>query len=60
MLSDIARTVAVPLQIRDEQWSDSPGQLTATIYTQDAGTGVGVIPQDALPERVVLVADQLR
>jgi hypothetical protein len=61
VLSDIARTVAVPLEIRDEQWSDFPGQLTAMIYTEDGtGTGVSVMARDPLADRVVLVADQVQ
>jgi hypothetical protein len=61
VLSDIARTVAVPIEIRDEEWSSFPGQLTAMIYTQDGtGTGVSVMAYDELAQRVALAADQLQ
>jgi hypothetical protein len=61
VLADLDATVAVPLTIRDEPWSDHPGHVTAMIYTEDrCGSGISVLAKDSLADRVVSIADQLQ
>ena len=61
MLQDLG-TCGVPLaEVRDNQWSDFPGQVTAMLHDAD-GTAQGVFAMAAepLPERVASVAGQVQ
>ncbi len=61
VLRDLETTGSVRPLIRDEQWSDYPGQVTAMLGSPD-GTGQGVSAMAGEPwaERVAAVADQVQ
>jgi hypothetical protein len=55
-------TCGAPLpEVRDDQWSDFPGQVTAMLQDVD-GTAQGVFAMaaESLPERMASVADQVQ
>lgn len=61
VLRDLAATGSVRPAVRDEQWSDYPGQLTAMLFSPDGtGQGVSAMTGDPLAERIASVADQVQ
>ncbi len=52
----------VPLpEVRDRQWSDVPGQVTAMLYGPDgSGQGVSAMAGAPRPDRIASVADQVQ
>jgi len=61
VLQDL-RTCGAPVpEVRDNQWSDFPGQATAMLHDVD-GTAQGVFAMaaESLPERIASVADQVQ
>ncbi|MGA2831110.1 MAG: hypothetical protein ABSF03_33925 [Streptosporangiaceae bacterium] len=61
VLRDLGTYGALTPDIRDKQWSDFPGQVTAMLHDTD-GTAQGVFAMaaEALPQRVASVADQVQ
>jgi hypothetical protein len=61
VLRDLETTGSVRPVLRDEQWSDYPGQMTAMLCSPDgAGQGVSAMADEPRPERVASVADQVQ
>lgn len=61
VLRDLENSGALLPDIRDEQWSDFDGQITAMLYGPDgSGQGVFVMAGESLPERITSVADQVQ
>jgi hypothetical protein len=61
VLRDLGTCGAPVPAVRDEQWSDFPGQVTAMLYDAD-GTAQGVFAMiaESLPQRIASVADQVQ
>jgi len=59
VLRDLGACGAPVPDIRDQQWSDFPGQVTAMLHDTD-GTAQGVFAMtgESLPQRIASVADQ--
>jgi hypothetical protein len=61
VLRDLQNSGALLPDIRDEQWSDFPGQVTAMLYGPDgSGQGVFAMEGEPLPDRIASVADQVQ
>jgi hypothetical protein len=61
VLRDLETTGGPRPEVRDEQWSDMAGQLTAYLYRPDGtGQGVFVMAGEARPDQVAAVADQVQ
>jgi ribosomal protein S18 acetylase RimI-like enzyme len=60
-LTDLMRRPAPLFEVRAEQWSDHPDQVTAMIRQPDgSGTGVSVMSGESEAARVVSAAEQLQ
>jgi hypothetical protein len=61
VLHDLRTSGAPVPDVRDKQWANFPGQVTAMLHDTD-GTGQGVFAMaaESLPQRVVSVADQVQ
>jgi hypothetical protein len=61
VLRDLGTRGAPVPDVRDKEWSDFPGQVTAMLHDTD-GTAQGVFAMaaESLPQRVALVADQVQ
>jgi hypothetical protein len=60
-LRDLENCGALRPDIRDEQWSDFEGQVTAMLYAPDgSGQGVFVMTGEQRQERIASVADQVQ
>lgn len=60
-LDDLRHTTDGKLELRPEDWSDSPDQITAMLWDPDgSGTGVSVMRNDSKAQRIVAAADQLQ
>jgi len=61
VLHDLGSCSAPVPDVRDNQWSDAPGQVTAMMHDVD-GTAQGVFAMAAepLPQRIASVADQVQ
>jgi hypothetical protein len=61
VLRDLENSGAPFPDVRDRQWSDVPGQLTAMLYGPDgSGQGVSAMAGERLPDRIASVADQVQ
>lgn len=61
VLRDLENSGALLPDIRDKQWSDFDGQVTAMLYGPDgSGQGVFVMAGESLPERITSVAGQVQ
>ena len=61
VLRDLENSGALIPDIRDEQWSDFEGQVTAMLYAPDgSGQGVFVMAGEQRQERIASVADQVQ
>jgi hypothetical protein len=61
VLRDLENSDAPVPDVRDRQWSDVPGQLTAMLYGPDgSGQGVSAMAGEPLPDRIASVADQVQ
>jgi hypothetical protein len=58
VLRDLATTGSVRPEVRDDQWSDFPGQLCAMLHSPDgSGQGVHVMADQPPQDRVAQAAD---
>jgi hypothetical protein len=61
VLHDLGNSGAPVPDVRDEPWSDFPGQVTAMLHDTDGtAQGVSVNTLESLPERIASVADQVQ
>jgi hypothetical protein len=61
VLDDLRNSGAPVPDVRDEQWSDFPGQVTAMLRAADgSGQGVSAMAAEPLPQRIASVADQVQ
>ena len=61
VLHDLGSSGAPVPDVRDEPWSDFPGQVTAMLHDTDGtAQGVSVMAVDSLPQRIASVADQVQ
>jgi hypothetical protein len=61
VLRDLASSGAPVPQVRDEQWPDFPGQVTAMLHDTDGtAQGVHAMATEPLPQRVAAVAGQIQ
>ena len=61
VLRDLENSGAPLPDVRDRQWSDVPGQVTAMLYGPDgSGQGVSAMAGEPLPDRIASVADQVQ
>jgi hypothetical protein len=61
VLHDLGICGAPLPEVRDNQWSDFPGQVTAMLHDVDGtAQGVFVMAAESLPERMASVADQVQ
>jgi hypothetical protein len=61
VLDDLRNSRGLVPEVRDAQWSDFPGQVTAMLHAADGSAqGVSVMAPDPLPQRVASVADQVQ
>ncbi len=61
VLRDLENSGSLLPDVRDEQWSDFEGQVTAMLYGPDgSGQGVFAMAGEPLPERIASVADQVQ
>ena len=61
VLRDLSTCGAPVPDVRDQQWSDFPGQMTAMLHDTD-GTAQGVFAMaaESLPQRIASVANQVQ
>jgi hypothetical protein len=61
VLRDLGNSGAPVPDVRDTQWSNFPGQITAMLHDTD-GTAQGVfaMASESLPQRIASVADQVQ
>jgi hypothetical protein len=61
VLRDLGNSGAPVPDVRDKQWSNFPGQMTAMLHDTD-GTAQGVfaMASESLPQRIASVADQVQ
>jgi hypothetical protein len=61
VLRDLGTYGALVPDVRDKQWPDFPGQVTAMLHDTD-GTAHGVFAMaaESLPQRIASVADQVQ
>ncbi len=61
VLRDLANSGSVIPQVRDHQWSDFEGQVTAMLFSPGgSGQGVSAMTGEPLPQRIASVADQVQ
>ena len=61
VMRDLVDTSGLRPRVADHQWSDVPGQLTATLYGLDgSGQGVYVLAGESLPVRIASLANQVQ
>lgn len=61
VLDDLRNSGGPIPDVRDAQWSNSPGQPTAMLYAADgSGQGVSAMAAEPLPQRIASVADQVQ
>ena len=61
VLRDLDSSGGPRLEVRDEQWSDFEGQLTAMLWRSGGGgQGVSVMTGEPRPEQIASVADQVQ
>lgn len=61
VLDDLGNSGAPVPDVRDQQWSGFPGQMTATLYAADgSGQDVSAMAAEPLPQRIASVADQVQ
>jgi hypothetical protein len=61
VLHDLGACGAPVPDVRDDQWSDFPGQVTAMLHDTDGtAQGVSAMAGETLPERIASVADQVQ
>jgi hypothetical protein len=60
-LRDLGNSGAPVPDVRDRQWSDVPGQVTAMLHDVDGtAQGVSAMAAEPLPQRIASVADQVQ
>ncbi|MGH3153182.1 MAG: hypothetical protein ACRDOB_20975 [Streptosporangiaceae bacterium] len=61
VLRDLENSGGPIPDIRDRQWSDVPGQVTAMLFGPDgSGQGVSAMAGESLTDRIASVADQVQ
>lgn len=61
VLRDLANSGSVLPDVRDQQWTDFEGQVTAMLFSPGgSGQGVSAMADEPLPERIASVADQVQ
>jgi hypothetical protein len=61
VLRDLANSGSVIPQVRDHQWSDFEGQVTAMLFSPGgSGQGVSAMTGEPLAQRIASVADQVQ
>lgn len=61
VLDDLRNSGGPVPEIRDEQWSSFPGQVTAMLWAADgSGQGVSAMAAEPLAQRIASVADQVQ
>ena len=61
VLDDLRNSRGPVPEVRDAQWSDFPGQVTAMLHAADGSAqGVSVMAPEPFPQRVVSVAEQVQ
>jgi len=61
VLADIVRSTDAMFEVRADQWSDHPDQVTAMVWQPDgSGTGISVMAGQTDAARVVSLADQMQ
>ncbi len=61
VLDDLRNSGGPVPEVRDAQWSDFPGQVTAMLYAADgSGQGVSAMAAEPLPQRIASVAGQVQ
>lgn len=61
VLDDLRNSGGPVPDVRDAQWSNFPGQVTAMLYAADgSGQGVSAMAAEPLPQRIASVADQVQ
>jgi len=61
VLCDLGTCAAPVPDVRDKQWSDFPGQVTAMLHDTDGtAQGVSAMAAESLPQRIASVADQVQ
>jgi hypothetical protein len=61
VLRDLGSCGAPVPDVRDKQWSDFPGQVTAMLHDTDGtAQGVSAMAAEPLPQRIASVADQVQ
>lgn len=61
VLDDLRNSGGPIPDVRDAQWSNFPGQVTAMLYAADgSGQGVSAMAAEPLPQRIASVADQVQ
>ncbi len=61
VLDDLRNSGGPVPDVRDAQWSNFPGQVTAMLYAaDDCGQGVSAMAAEPLPQRIASVADQVQ
>ena len=61
VLCDLGNSGSLVPDVRDNQWSDFPGQVTAMLHSPDGtAQGVSAMAGEPLPQRIASVADQVQ
>jgi hypothetical protein len=61
VLRDLENSGGPLPDVRERQWSDVPGQVTAMLYGPGgSGQGVSAMAGEPLPDRIASVADQVQ
>ena len=61
VMRDLVDTSGLRPRVADDQWSDVPGQITATLSGLDgSGQGIYVLAGAPLPVRIASLADQVQ
>jgi len=61
VLRDLEHSGSVIPEVREDQWSDYPGQVTAMLHSPDgSGQGISAMAGEPLAQRVASVADQVQ